>query len=363
MAGDCNGQAAGKGNTMQAIHRLLLALAVAYAAVGVAKADDFYRDKQMQIVVRSSPGGSYDLYSRLVVSHMVKYLPGNPTFIMRYMTGAAGIQAVNYVENVAPKDGTVMTIVSNGLPADQALGLAEGMKADMGVMNWIGNITSSNEVMVAWHTAPVKTFADAQKQQLIIGAAAASSVGTKFGAVTNNLLGTKFKVIYGYPGASDLNLAMERGETQGRASGIWATVKATTPHWITERKINVLVQIGVKRDPDLLDIPLLIELTDNAEKRAILEFITKGAIVGRPFAVGSGVPQDRVALLRHAFDRAVVDPDFLAEAEKMRAEISPVNGAELQQLISDVVKAPADIRAKAKVAMELRPSDGQSTGR
>jgi tripartite-type tricarboxylate transporter receptor subunit TctC len=351
---------------MTAIGRPLIALAITVAAVGTAKAEsaaDFYRDKQMQIIVRSSPGGSYDLYSRLVVSHMVKYIPGNPTFITRYMTGAAGIQALNYVENVAPKDGTVMTIVSNGIPGDQALGLAEGLKADMGVLNWIGNITSSNEVMVAWHTAPVKTFADAKSTPLIIGAAAVSSVGTKFGAVANNLLGTKFKVIYGYPGASDLNLAMERGETQGRSSGLWATVKATTPHYITEKKINVLMQIGLKRDPDLPNVPLLVELAETAEQKAILDFITKTAIVGRPFAVGSGVPKERVAILRQAFDRAVVDPAFLAEAERMRAEISPVNGDELQQLISDIVTAPADIRAKAKKAMELRPSDGQSTGR
>jgi tripartite-type tricarboxylate transporter receptor subunit TctC len=350
--------------TVFGARRVLLGLAFACMADGVARAQsDFYRDKQMQIVVRSSPGGSYDIYSRLVVSHMVKQIPGNPTFVMRYMTGAAGIQAINYVENVGPKDGTVMTIVSNGIPADQALGLAEGMKADMGTLNWIGNITSSNEVMVAWHTAPVKTFADAKKTQLIIGAAAASSVGTKFGAVANNLLGTKFKIIYGYPGASDLNLAMERGETQGRSSGIWATVKATTPQWITEKKLNVLVQIGLRRDPDLPNVPLLIELAENAEQRAILEFITKCAIVGRPFAVGSAVPKDRVEILRRAFDRTVVDPDFLAEAERMRAEISPVNGEELQQLISDIVNAPADIRAKAKRAMELRASDGQSTGR
>jgi tripartite-type tricarboxylate transporter receptor subunit TctC len=349
-----------------AICRVLLALAATGAALGQAKADavaDFYRGKQMQIVVRSSPGGSYDLYSRLVATAMMKYIPGNPTYITRYMTGAAGIQAVNFLENQAPKDGTVMTIVSNGLPADQALGLAEGMKADMGALNWIGNITSSNEVMVAWHTAPVKTFADAKKQQLIIGAAAASSVGTKFGAVANNILGSKFKIIYGYPGASDLNLAMERGETQGRSSGLWATVKATSPQWIKEKKLNVLVQIGLKRDPDLPDVPLLFELAENPEQRAVLEFITKGAIVGRPFAVGSGVPQERVEALRKAFDQAVVDPDFLAEAERMKAEISPVSGAELQQLIADVVSAPADIRAKAKKAMELKPSDAEETSK
>jgi len=342
-----------------------LAITATWSAAGVAIADpvaDFYRGKQMQIIVRSAPGGSYDIYSRLVASHMMKYIPGNPSFITRHMTGAAGIQAVNFLETVAPKDGTVMTIVNNGLPGDQALGLAEGLKADMAALNWIGNITGSNEVMVAWHTAPVKTFADAKTIPLIIGAAAASSIGTKFGAVTNNLLGTKFKIIYGYPGAAALNLAMERGETQGRASGIWATVKATTPHWITEKKINVLVQIGLRRDPDLPDVPLLVELAGNAEQRAILEFITKSAIVGRPFAVASDVPKQRVAALRQAFDRTVIDSDFLAEAGKMKAEISPIGGEDLQQLITDVINAPADIRAKAKKAMELRPSDGQSRG-
>ncbi len=348
---------------MKAFRTVLFAIVATCSAAATAGADpiaDFYRGKQLQILVRSAPGGSYDLYSRLVANHMMKYIPGHPTYVLRHMTGAAGIQAINFMENVAPKDGTVMTIVNNGAPGDQALGLAEGMKADMAALNWIGNITSSNEIMVAWHTAPVKSFADAKKIPLIIGAAAVSSVGTKFGAVTNNLLGTKFKVIYGYPGGAPLNLAMERGEIQGRASGVWATVKATTPQWIVEKKINVLMQVGLKREPDLPDAPLLIELAEDAEQRAIFDFITKGALVGRPFAVGSGVPKERVAALRQAFDRTIVDPNFLAEAEKMKAEISPVGGAELQQLIVDIIQAPADIRAKAKKAMELRPSDGES---
>jgi tripartite-type tricarboxylate transporter receptor subunit TctC len=341
----------------------MLALGAAWGAAGTAAADpiaDFYRGKQMQILVRSAPGGSFDLYSRLVANHMMKYIPGHPTFVLRHMTGAAGIQAVNYMENVAPQDGTVMTIVNNGLPVDQALGLAEGMKADMAALNWLGNISSSNEVMVVWHTAPAKTFAEAKVTPLIIGAAAFSSVGTKFGAVTNNLLGTKFKIIYGYPGGAPLNLAMERGEIQGRASGVWATVKATTPQWITEKKINVLFQVGLKREPDLADVPLLMELAETAEHHPIFDFITKGALVGRPFAVGSGVPKERVAALRQAFDKAVVDPDFRAEAARLNAEVGPVAGSELQQLVIDIVRAPAEIRARAKKAMELRPSDGQA---
>jgi tripartite-type tricarboxylate transporter receptor subunit TctC len=341
--------------------RLLVAALASMAAE--AEADqiaEFYKDKQLQIIVRSSPGGSYDQYSRLVAGHIVRHLPGNPTYVVRYMTGAAGIQAVNYVENVAPKDGTVLTIVSNGLPMDQALGLAEGMNVDMKKLNWIGNITSSNEVIVAWHTSPVKTFEDARKTPIFLGVAAAASAGAKFGAVANNLLGTKFKVVYGYPGAADLNLAMERGETQGRANGLWATIKSTTPDWITAKKVYPLIQIGLKREPELPDVPLLSDLATNERDRAVLDFVTKGAMVGRPFAVASAVPKDRVEALRRAFDRTMKDPAFLADSERIKAEISPTSGEEMQRLIADIVDAPADVRARAKQAMELRPDDSQA---
>ena len=345
--------------TMPKTSTLLLAAIAASTLTGAAQAQDtdFFKEKKMEVIVRSSPGGSYDLYSRLVTEHMARLLPNNPQPIMRYMTGAAGIQAVNHLENVAPKDGTVISIISNGLPMDQALSLAEGMKADMSKLNWIGNITSSNEVIVAWHTSPVKTFEEAKKTQIFLGVAGAASVGSKFGAVTNNVLGTKFKIIYGYPGAADLNLAMERGETQGRANGLWATIKTTTPDWITDKKVFPLVQIGIKKEEDLPNVPLLTDLATTPEQRAVLDFVTKGAIVGRPFAVASGVPKERVEILRRAFDKTVVDPVFLADAMKIKAEVSPTSGEEMQKLVSDIVNASAETKAAAKAAMELKAGD------
>lgn len=340
----------------------LAALAVTSSLAGKAQADpiaDFYKDKQLQIIVRSSPGGNFDQYSRLLAGHMVRHIPGNPTTLVRYMTGGAGIQAINYVETVAPHDGTVLTLVNNGLVMDQALGLAPGMKADLKTLNWIGNMTDSNGVMVAWHTSPVKTVEDAKKTQMHLGAAAAASAGAKFGAVANNLLGTKFNVIFGYPGNSDLNLAMERGETHGRAGGLWATVKSTNPDWIAEKKIYPIIQIGLKKEPDLPDVPLLIDLAQNAEDRAVLEFLTKGSVVGRPLAVASGVPKERVEALRRAFDRTMKDPAFIAEAERLRAEIGPTSGEEVQQLVADVLDAPTHVRARAQQAMEWKGDETQ----
>jgi tripartite-type tricarboxylate transporter receptor subunit TctC len=345
---------------------MLSGLAAALAALGVGatgvQADpiaEFYKDKQLQFIVRSSPGGSFDQYSRLVAGHIVRHIPGNPTTIIRYMTGAAGMQAINYMETVAPHDGTVMTLVNNGLVMDQALGLAQGMKADLKTLNWIGNMTGSNAVMVAWHTSPVKTVAEAKTTPMHLGSAAAGSSGAKFGAVMNNLLGTKFNVIFGYPGNADLNLAMQRGETHGRAGGLWATVKATNPDWIAERKIVPLVQIGLRKEQDLPDVPLLIDLAHNPGDWAVLEFLTKATIVGRPLAVASGVPKERVEALRRAFDRTMDDPAFLAEAERVKAEISPTSGMDVQQLVADVLDAPADVRARAEQAMEWKGDEAQ----
>jgi tripartite-type tricarboxylate transporter receptor subunit TctC len=329
-----------------------LALCFGSNATRADEIADFYRGKQLQVIVRSAPGGNFDQYSRLLFNTMVKHIPGNPTYIVKYLTGAGGIQAINYVEQGNPHDGTVFSLVNNGLILDQALGLAEGMKADLTKLNWIGNLTDSNGVMVAWHTSPAKTFEEAQKTPMHLGAAAASSIGTKFVQVANNLLGTKFKIIYGYPGNAELNLAMQRGETHGRAGGLWVTVKATNPDWIAEKKIYPLIQIGLQKEPDLPDVPLFMDLAQNSEDRAVLEFLTKGSAVGRPLATASGVPKARVEALRRAFNLTVKDPEFLAEAERVKAEIGPTPGEQVEQLVKDVMNTPPAIRALAQQAME-----------
>jgi hypothetical protein len=331
---------------------VLLALSLSYNVALADEVADFYKGKQLQVIVRSAPGGNFDQYSRLLFNTMIKHIPGNPTYITKYLTGAAGIQAINYVEQTSAHDGTVFSLVNNGLILDQALGLAEGMKADLRKLNWIGNLTDSNGVMIAWHTSPAKTFEEAQRIEMHLGAAGASSIGTKFVAVANNLLGTKFKIISGYPGNAELNLAMQRGETHGRAGGLWVTVKATNPDWIAEKKVYPLIQVGLKKEADLPDVPLFMDLAQNASDRAVLEFLTKGSAVGRPLAVASGVPKVRVEALRRAFNLTVNDPEFVAEAQRIKAEISPTPGEKVEQLINDVMNTPADVRERAQRAME-----------
>lgn len=330
----------------------MLALSLGSSATRADEIADFYKGKQLQVIIRSAPGGNFDQYSRLLFNTMVKHIPGNPTYVTKHLTGAAGIQAINYVEQTSAHDGTVFSLVNNGLILDQALGLAEGMKADLTKLNWIGNMTDSNGVMVAWHTSPVKTVEEARRVEMHLGAAGASSIGTKFAAVSNNLLGTKFKIISGYPGNAELNLAMQRGETHGRAGGLWVTVKSTNPDWIAEKKVYPIIQVGLKKEPDLPDVPLFMDLGKNADDRAVLEFLTKASAVGRPLATASGVPKARVEALRRAFNLTVKDPEFLAEAARMKAEIGPTPGEEVEQLVKDVMNTPPAVRKRAQQAME-----------
>ena len=335
---------------------ILLALP-ALAASTAALADpvaDFYKGKQMQFIIRSNVGGGYDQYARLLGRHIVKHVPGNPTMLFINMPGGGGIQAANFIAVQAPKDGTHLTIVSQGLPMDQALGLNKGLQADMKTFNWIGNMSDSNQVTVTWHTSPTKTIQDAMTRETVIGATGAGSISTQIPAVLNNVVGTKFKVIFGYPGGTDINLAMERGEVEGRATNPYASYIATTPHFIKENKINLLVQVGVRKDPDLPNVPLMRELAKNPEGQAILDYVSKAVSVGRPVGTTPGVPKDRVAALRAAFDATLKDPEFRSESDKQQMEISPMNGAELQQLIDDLIDAPRDLLEKVRQVTHSR---------
>jgi tripartite-type tricarboxylate transporter receptor subunit TctC len=309
---------------------------------------DFYKGKQMQFIIRSNAGGGYDQYSRLLARHIVKHIPGNPTMLPVNMPGGGGLKAANFVAHAAPKDGTILTMVSQGLPMDQALGLNKGLQADMKAFNWIGNMSDSNQVTVSWHTSPTKTIQDAMKRETVIGATGAGSISTQIPAVLNNVVGTKFKVIFGYPGGSDINLAMERGELEGRATNPWASYVAVTPHYVNEKKINLLVQVGLRKDPDLPNVPLMRELATDAEGQAILDYVSKATAVGRPVGTTPGVPKERVAALRTAFDATLKDPEFKAESDKQKMEISPMSGAELQQLIADIIDAPNELLEKVR---------------
>lgn len=325
--------------------------AVAQSADPVA---DFYRGKQVRMVIRSAPGGGYDLYSRLLARFIGNHIPGNPTVLPQNMPGAGGLVAINYVAGVAPKDGTIITLISSSLVLDQALGLTPQLVADLRALNWIGNLLDSNVLTYVWHASPIKTMDDARRMDTLLGSTGAGDISSWIPEVYNKVLGTRFKVIEGYRSSADNKLAMERGEIAGVGSNPLASLLAAQPDWVREKKVSILVQIGLKRDPKIPDVPLLNELARNDGEREILGFISKAIAIGRPFGTNQGVPKERVDALRKAFDDTVVDKAFQAQADKEGAEVGPANGVTVQRLIEEVIGAPDDIKAKVKAVMPAR---------
>jgi tripartite-type tricarboxylate transporter receptor subunit TctC len=339
----------------------VIALGVgAFAACpGAAMADairDFYAGKQIRMIIRSNVGGGYDQYARLLGRHIGRHIPGNPDVIPVNMPGGGGISAANFVANVAPKDGSILTMVGQGLVVDQALGINTSFKADLRSFGWVGNMSMSNQITVAWHTSKTKTIEDAKKRETMIGATGAGSISTLMPAFYNNLLGTKFKIVVGYPGGSDVNLAMERGELEGRGTNPWASYRSATPHYVEKKLIVPLIQVGLKKEDDLPDVPLLVDLV-SPDKRPLAEFMSKAVSVGRPIATTPGVPRDRLVALRRAFDAALTDPAFIKESDTMGAEIESMNGEDLERIVSELIGAPQEIREGVKDALQPKKED------
>jgi tripartite-type tricarboxylate transporter receptor subunit TctC len=340
------------------MRRTAIAVLLASAFVSVpAAADpvaDFYKGKQIRFIIRSNVGGTYDLYGRLLSRHMTRHMPGNPTILPVNMGGGGGIKAANYVADIAPRDGTILTIVSQGLPVDQGLGLNPSFQADLRTFNWVGNLSSAGQVVVAWHTSPVKTLDEAMRREIVIGTTGAGSSAVQIGALLVNVVGAKFKLIVGYGDAHDVNLAMERGEVEGRSSSPWPSYLAATPHYVLDKLIVPLVQVGIEKEPELPHVPLLRDLAKTPQERDVLDFMSQAVSVGRPVATTPGVPADRLAALRAAFDATLRDPAFLAEVEKQRLELRPMDGGKLADLVKAVIETPADVREKVKLAIQPR---------
>jgi len=318
---------------------------------------DFYKGKQIRFVIRTTPGGDYDQYTRLLARFMGKYIPGNPSLIAVNMPGGGGITAANYMAQVAPRDGTVIGIVSQGLASDQALGMSPQLKADLREFNWIANVVHSNQLLVVWHTSPTKTLADAKQRVTTIGTTGAGSASVQYPAFYNNVLGTKFKIVFGYPGGQHIDLAMERGEVEGRGTNPYSGWMASKPTWIPQKLIIPLIQAGVEKEAALPDVPLIIDQPVKAQDKPLLEFMGRASTVGRPLATTPGVPAERVKALRLAFAATIKDAEFIAAAEHENLEISPMSGEELQAIIFGLLNAPADIRERMKAA--LTPKDEQ----
>jgi tripartite-type tricarboxylate transporter receptor subunit TctC len=325
-------------------------------SIAPATADDvadFYRGKRINLVIGYATGGGYDLYARMLGRFIGDHIPGKPTIVPQNMPGAGSRGAANWLFNVASRDGSVISVLSQTTPTDQALG-QPGIQFDVRKFNWLGNMVVVNNLLFVRAATGVKTIDDARNKVLAIGATGASSPSVLYPQVSNNLLGTRFKIVAGYPGGGDINIAVERAEVDGRGSDSWASLKSTHTDWMRDGKINILFQIGPKRELELADTPLWSELGQTAEQRQILEVLSGDVAVGRPLLTAPGVPADRVQALRRAFDETLVDPKFIEAARQARMDFNPMPGEQLQEVASRIVSVPPGVIAKVKDALKIK---------
>jgi tripartite-type tricarboxylate transporter receptor subunit TctC len=331
-------------------------LALSALAPSTAPAEsvaDFYRGKSIRMVVATSPGGDYDLRARLIARHIGRHIPGEPTIVPVNMPGGVGLQAANWMATQAPRDGTALHAIMQNMSAIQALG-GGNVEYDTRKFFWIGNTTDTPNVINSWHTTGIRTVQDVMTKELVVGAPGTATSSVYYPKALNELVGTKFKIVSGYPGGNVVNLAMERGEVGGRGSNSWASWKSTHPEWLKENKIFILVQIAFKRDPELPDVPTMIELAKNEQDRQVMEFLSADIPISRAYITTPEVPADRVAALRHAFDATMKDPAFLAEAAKTQMDISPSTGEEAQKFADMIANTPPAVIAKAKVILDVK---------
>jgi len=296
-----------------------------------------------------------DQNARVVARNWTRHIPGTPRIIPKNMPGAGSLKATNFVYNNAPRDGTALGTMISSFVLNQRLG-RKGVHYDAARFNWIGSSNASNNTVYVWHTVGVKTLEEAKTTSVLMGGTGAGSYTVLYPVLLNNLLGTKFKVIMGYRSASRVNLAMERGEVQGRAGNNFNSLLARDGDWVRDNKLNILVQIGQKKDPAFAQVPLLTEFATDADSRAILQLFSDEVEIGRPFVAPPGVPADRVAALRASFDATMKDPALLADAKKSRLDIKPTSGAVLQSLVGNIINADDALIARVKAALETKSS-------
>lgn len=325
--------------------------AAALALPGAVRADaveDFYKGKTITLFVGAGTGGSYDMYARLLAPYLSRHLPGNPNVVVKLILGGGGgLPAALHMQRTAPRDGTAIGLTQQTIVVAQLIEPVAQGKYDVNTWGWIGLMAPIRNMLSVWHTAPAQTLEEARQKEVIVGANGRTSPTTIVPQVLNEIHGTKFKIIQGYNGISGLNLAMERGEIQGRGAS-WLSVVTATPHYITEKKLKPLVFEGLSKEPGFPDVPLLVELAKTEQQRQAVRLISSAAEFGRAIFATPEVPADRLAALRHAFDAAVKDPELLAEAKKREMPIEPQTGETLQKVAKVVTSAFPEAVAYAR---------------
>jgi tripartite-type tricarboxylate transporter receptor subunit TctC len=307
---------------------------------------EFYKGKNVELYIGYSVGGAYDLYARVLARHIGKHIPGSPTIVPKNLEGAGSLRLANWLYNVGAKDGTVMGTIGRGTAFDPLLG-SKGAQFQADKFTWIGSANNEVSVCVAWKTSGITRFEDAFQKELIVGGTGQAADTDQFPAILNGVLGTKFKIVTGYPGGNDVTLAMERGEVKGRCGWSWSSVLATHKRWVDDGSIIVLVQLSLHKHQELPNVPLVMDFAKTDEQRQIFRLIFARQVMGRPFLAPPGVPKDRAEALRTAFDNTMKDPKFLADAEKMQLEITPVSGEEIEKLVKELYQTPKALAARA----------------
>src|SRR5215472_14459632 len=323
-----------------------LAVAIMSVLVAAARAQspaDFYKGKAVELYIGYSVGGGYDLYARTIARHLGKHIPGNPTVLPKNMEGAGSLRLANWLFRVAPKDGSVIGTIGRGTGFDPILG-QQGAQFDGTKFTWIGSANNEVSVCVAWNaTSGITKFDDLLTKEITVGGTSMSADTDQFPKVIDGVFGAKMKIVSGYPGGNDVVLAMERGEVQGRCGWSWSSVVSTHKAWIDDHKMTVLVQLALRKHSDLPDVPLIMDLAKSPEQKQILRLIFARQTMGRPYLAPPGIPADRAEALRKAFMDTMNDKDFLADAEKAKLEITPVDGNDLQNLVTEVYQTPPEI--------------------
>jgi tripartite-type tricarboxylate transporter receptor subunit TctC len=330
---------------MPSLARVAALAAFAAGSVQAQAADTI--DKPVTIYVAGTAGGGIDLYARVVARHLGKHIPGTPPVNVQVMPGAGGIRAANFLVQQAPRDGTVMTTFAGGPILEPLIG-ARDPGYDMSQFTWIGAVTKDVGLCLALATTPFKTIDDARKQQMVVAGTGAGSETDTWPIVLNEVLGTKFKLVTGYLGTQETIIAIERNEAHGRCVFSLSAVKTAKPDWLRDKLVNVLVVTSLERSPELPDVPTVIELTTKPEDRQLLELLAGPGSMARPFAAPPGVPPARAATLRRAFDATMTDPEFLAEAARIQAQIQPTSGEGVQKLVGRMYATPRSVIERVK---------------
>ncbi len=323
------------------------------ATCGPAPADpvaDFYRGRNVSMVIGYSVAGGYDNYARVVARHLGNHIPGHPTVLPQNMPGAGSLRAANWLYNAAPKDGSVIGMFSRGMAMEPLIGTSQ-TAFDAQKFSWLGSGTNEVSTCVTWHESPVKTWADALKIPFTVGGEGSGSDPDIFATVVRNVFGVKLRLVSGYPGSAEVAMAIERREVDGRCGWSYSSLKQQRPDWITNRQVNILVQLALAKTPELPDVPLITDFATTDRQRQILRLVFSRQAMARPFTAPPGIPADRKQALRQAFADTMVDPAFLEEARARGLEVAPVNGEEIDALIGELYRSPADVVAEVRASI------------